>query len=306
MRRIVFAFVISFLMGSLVQARETITLVSYLGPGSTISVFYRNVVDRANQIQDRYTFVMDFKPGAQGLLALRDVDQSPKNKLALISAGYVDLIDKKQIDRDDYIPINSGGNTCWVIMSVRGDINKGLVSLRGERELTLSTVGLGTSTHLTSLMLGERLGFKVRPVLFKTGIDGVILMAADESIHLAVDSPTNYLNFRAKNANIKALGTNCAVRNPKVPDVRTFREQGFEGISVWSFAVAGKGMSPERRKDLGKILDNAMISIGQKEIFEKFDLLIPVLNGLTTEEHFRRSMEIIEHNRKKFAEHISQ
>lgn len=297
-------FVMACLMLPLAHAKETITLVSYLGPASSISLFYRTVVDQANAMQDRYNIVMNFKPGAQGLLALQEMDRSTNNHLALISAGYVDLIEKKQIDRNDYVPINSGGNSCWVIMSPRGELNRGLASLRGEKSLTLSTVGLGTSTHLTALLLGERLGFEVRPVLFKTGVDGVMLMAADESIHLAVDTPTNYLNFRAKNPNIKALGTNCAVRNPKVPDVRTFREQGFEGISVWSFAVASARMDAAKRNELGKILDQAMIAIGQEKIFEKFDLLIPVLNGQTTEAHFKQSMEIIERNRKRFEKQI--
>lgn len=302
----IFTSIMACLLFSIVHAKENITVVSYLGPGSSISLFYKMVVDQANAMQDRYVFVMNYKPGAQGLLALQDIDQSRQTRLALISAGYVDLIEKQQIKRDDYIPINSGGNTCWVIMSPRGSLDKGLSSLRGERILNLSTVGLGTSTHLTSLLLAERLGFTINPVIFKTGIEGVILMASDESIHLAVDTPTNYLNFRSKNPNIKALGTNCAMRNPKVPDVRTFREQGFDGISVWSFAVAHNQMEPARREDLGRVLDQAMAAIGQEKIFEKFDLFMPTLNGQTTEEHFRSSMDVIERNRRRFEKYLVQ
>jgi hypothetical protein len=42
------------------------------------------VIEQANQIQQDYTFVLEFKPGANQLLSVKEMDQDPQNKLSVV------------------------------------------------------------------------------------------------------------------------------------------------------------------------------------------------------------------------------
>lgn len=288
------------------NAKEVITVMSIYGPSAAMAGFWRTVLNQANENQDKFQFILEPKPGAGGLLAIQEMDRSVNNKLAIISAPFVDLFERGRINKNDYVPISSSGDTCWVIMTPRGNIDQGLKSLSGETRLNLGTIGVGSSAHLTALLLAEQLNFEVEPIIFRSSVEGTILMATDESVHLQVDSPLNYQTFRERNPNIKALGTMCPVRNPKVPNVKTFKEQGFESVGVWSFVVANSKMPKSKQKELENILDQALVSIGQEKIFEAFDLFIPTLNGQTTTEHFNQNIGIVELNRNRFRKHLPQ
>jgi len=305
MKRVFLAIMASYLMISGAVAKETITINSYAGHGGNINNLYRLIIDQANTDQDRYFFTLVPKPGAQGLLALQDMDQKPTERLAMISAGFVDLYLSDKIKRDDYVPVNSAGNTCWVVISNKGNTQQGAKSLQGQKEILIGTVAKGSSAHFTALVLGERMGFKTEPVMFKTNTDALMLMSADGSINMVVESPANYLNWQERKIPLHGLGINCPVRNPKLPEMRTLKEQGFDVPSIWAFVVSNRAMPDSKRKDMAFILDQAMRKIGQEQIFQKFDYQVPIFHGQTTEQHYLQSLTQIEQFRKRFAKEVN-
>jgi hypothetical protein len=60
---------------SLVSAKELITLVNGTSPSQPNVATYIRTLDAANKIQDKYEFVIEMKPGANGALALKAMDQ---------------------------------------------------------------------------------------------------------------------------------------------------------------------------------------------------------------------------------------
>lgn len=305
MKKLLLSFITAIFMVSTAQSKEIITISSYTGAAASVMAHLRNIVAEANSLQDQYEFVLVPKPGAQGLIALQQVDQSPENNLALISAGFVDLYSSGQIKQNDYIPVSSQGNTCWVLISNVGDTAKGVSSLRGQKRLTLGTIAIGSSAHFTGLVIGDRLGFEVEPIAFKTTIEALVLMAADGSINLAIDTPQNYLNFKEKNPNIQALGVNCSIRNPKLPHVKTLKEQGYDVPGIWTITVAHQKMSEDKRVRLGKILDQALTRIGKDQLAQN-DYNVPLFQGVTAEQHYKQSISQIESVRQKFGKEIKK
>lgn len=304
MKKILFTILTACLLVPTAQSREIITVNSYTGAASSINNFYRRIFDQANQDQTQYKFILVAKPGAQGLIALNDMDQDPENKMAMISAGFVDLYLNGKIKKEDYVPISSAGNSCWVVITNRVKANQGASGLRGQKEIFVGTIAKGSSAHLTALILGERLGFESKAIIFKSNVEALTLMASDGSINLVVETPANYLNFSGIRPNLQGIGVNCPVRNPKVPQIKTMQEQGFDVPSIWAFVVANQAMPANKRKNLARILDQAMQAIGQDQIFQQFDYQLPSMLGQTTEQHYRQSLEQNETFRKKFASQL--
>lgn len=304
MKNILFTILISCLSISAAQSVEVITVNSYTSAGSSVNNFYRRIFDQANQDQDQYQFVLVPKPGAQGFMAINDMDQTPENKLVIISAGFVDLYLTDKIKKDDYIPINSAGNSCWVVITNRGNTKHGANSLKGQKEIFVGTIAKGSSAHFTALVLGEKLGFQSTAVMFKSNVEALVLMAGDGSINMVVESPANYLNWRDRKTDLQGIGINCPVRNPKLPEMQTMHEQGFDVPSIWAFTVANRAMPEDKRKNITRILDRSMRQLGQDQIFQQFDYQLPISHGQTTEQHYRQSLEQNERLRKKFANEL--
>ena len=287
-------------------AKEIITVVSPNNAAGTLIPYYQRIVASANALQNRYEFILAPKPGAQGLVAIQYMDQSPKNRVTAINNGYVELIQQNQIRPENYVPISSQGDLCWVLISNRGDTAKGVNSLKGQTDLVIGAVSYSSGSYLTALELGSRLGFKVTPVIFKSNFDALVLMVGDGSVNLVIETPQNYLNMKQKNPALQALGINCPTRNPKLPEVRTLKEQGFSVPTLWWNVIANVEMPAERRKDIENILEQAMINIGQKEIFDMIDISVPVFQKISAQQHHNMKVKEVMEFRQKYADQISQ
>lgn len=297
--RYVLACLVLFFSTAL-QAKETITVVTYNSPAATAYSYYLKIIDAANSIQNDYEFVLVSKPGAQGQIALQYMDQSPDNRLAVIYPAFVELSYSGKIKAQQYVAVSAQGKACWVLISPFGSSRSGVAGLYGHDRITLGTVGIGSAAHLTALILGEHFGFKTQPILFKSNFEALVLMAGDESINLVVESPNSYLNLKQQNPRLQALGVTCDQRNPKLPEVRTLKEQGYDVPSIWYYTMANQRMALKKRVALGEILDRAMTQMGKKEIEELVDFAVPVLNHQSTQAAWKKDFDSIYTLKKKF------
>ena len=289
-----------------VSAKEIITVSTYNGSSGSLVPFYMRILDEANLLQDQYKFMLLPKPGAQGLIALQYMNESPEDRLSVISPSIIDLIGSNQINQKDYVPISSQGDACWVLISNFGDSAIGVNSLRGKKELVLGTISRGSSTHLTTLEIGNQLGFSVIPVIFRSNFDALTLMAGDESVNLVIETPQHYLNFKEKNPHLQALGITCGTRNPKLPNIKTLKEQGYLTPPIWDDIVANAKMPIEKQKELGKILDQAMLNIGQQQIFDMIDFSVPVFQKISAADHYKVSLQRNNYFKQKFLNKLDQ
>jgi tripartite-type tricarboxylate transporter receptor subunit TctC len=299
--RVLLLFAISF--GA--NAKETITIVTYNSPAATTYSYYLKIINVANSSQNDYKFVLISKPGAQGLLSIQAMDRLPTTHLAVATGNFVELIDSGKVDENNYVPVSAQGEACWALISPYGSTEGGVASLAGQKRLTVGVIGIGTSIHLTALEIGKRVGFEVQPIMFNSTFEALVLMASDESINLIIETPDHYLSIKEQNPRLQALGINCDKRNPKLPNVQTLREQGYQVPNIWYYIIANQNMPVAKRRVLGKILDNAMRQIGQKEITNQYNMSVPILNNRTTQEAWQKDMNTNKSIKKKFQEQLN-
>jgi tripartite-type tricarboxylate transporter receptor subunit TctC len=259
-------------------ASETITVEFGAGPSQPTAAPFRKMLEVANEMQKKYNFIMEFKPGGNGVIALKTMDLSPENRLATVAPAFVENAKVGLINEADYTPVATQGDACWAVITNIGDTKKGVASLKGQKEITVGGTGFGNAAHITSLMLGEEYGFKVRYVVYKANYDALVNMAGGENINFVLERVANYQIFKAKNPKLQILGINCNRRNESMPEVRTLKEQGFSTPTIFMSTVANVKMPEAKRNEITAILEEAQAKVGQKYLLDTADLNPPQFN----------------------------
>ena len=109
-----------------------------------------------------------------------------------------------------------------------------------EGKINYGSSGLGTSSHLSVVMLERAIGTKLTHVPFKSTGD-VVNMLLGGNIHLAIDSMTTVWPH-AQQGTVRALGVSTPKRSSSAPEVPSIGEtvKGYEA-TAWQglFAPAG-------------------------------------------------------------------
>jgi tripartite-type tricarboxylate transporter receptor subunit TctC len=290
---------------SVVQAQEIIRIQTpYTASHSGTPAMLR-IIETANNMQKDYTFVLEFRPGGNQVIAVKQMDQDPQRNLAIIAASFVENTEQKILSAADYVPVWSLGDACWMVMSTVAR-SSSIFGLRDSKELTVGTVGFGNATHLTALQIGKKYNLKVRLVPFKSNYDAVVNMIGDNGVTFGIDTPASFENLRSRNPRLKNLAVSCPKRLLDYPDVPTLREQGIVAPSVINIVVANQIMSADRRQQLGKILEQATNMIGEPEIVKSSGFVPPQFDQITAQQHFTKSMELISKLRRQFEKEIMQ
>ena len=124
-------------------------------------------------------------------------------------------------------------------------------------ETIIFGVNIGAINHMAALMLQETTpGAKFRFVQVGGGAENFKQLAGGHT-QASVLSGAEYISF--KDSGVRALGWSGAQRHPKLPDLPTLTEQGFDVqfcIANWWFAP--KGTPKEAIDGLAAILEKAM------------------------------------------------
>lgn len=273
MKKLLLALILS--LSSLAYAGETITVQFSASASQPNSAPYLKMLEVANKLQNKYDFVLEFKPGANGVLAIKNMDLSPTNRLATVAPAYVENSKQGLINENDYVPVATQGDACWAVITNVGDTKLGLASLKGQKEITVGGTGFGNAAHITALMIGEQYGFKVRYIVYKANYDALVNMASGEPINFVLERVANYKIFKEKNPKLQVLAMNCASRNPAMPDVKTTREQGFNTPTIFMSTIANKKMPEEKRHEIATILAQAQEQIGRQYLLDSADMNPP-------------------------------
>jgi len=287
------------------QARDVITVYTPYSAGHGGNVAFQRVLEKANLSQSAYTFVMENRPGAQGVIALRAMSEDHNNKLAIIHAAFIDNIDAGQVKESDYRPVHGIGDACWAVVSLHGK-NNSIQSLRGSGELTVGTVGNGNVTHLTALAIADRLQLKTRLVIFKSNYDAVVNLAGNHGVTFGIERVAVVEQFQQINPNIRMLAMSCPTRLSTAPSLPTLAEQGIKTPSVFNIVVSDQRMSVEKSRNLGAILDQATRDVGLIEIQRVSDMRSPVFDNIAVEKFYRDRLAQIRSLRAKYQQEIQQ
>jgi tripartite-type tricarboxylate transporter receptor subunit TctC len=257
------------------QAPENITVMFSAAASQPNSAPYLRMVEVANQIQDKYRFLFEFKPGANGVIAIRNMDLSPENRLATVAPAFVENAKSGAINKNDYVAVASQGEACWAIITNVGDTARGIESLRGQKEILVGGTGFGNAAHITALTIGEKYGFKVRYAVYKANYDALVNMASGEPVNFVLERVANYQIFKTKNPKLQILGINCNKRSDLMPEVKTVKEQGFNTPTIFMATVANVKMPEAKRKEIAEILEAAQEKVGAKYLSDTADMSPP-------------------------------
>ena len=281
------------------QSAETISILSpYSASHSGITAMFK-ILNEANRQQSRYNFILEFRPGGEQIIAVKQMDEQPQNRLAIVAPKYVEHLKSGKLTQNNYGPVWALGDACWAVITNVGDELKGVSSLREQQEIVVGGVGLGNAAHLTALQLGEKYGFRVRYIPFKSNFDALVLMAADNSVNMVLERVSNYEQMKTKNPKLKMLAISCPQRHPSAPQVRTLLEQGIVAPYVFNIVIANRNMSNSRQEEIGKILTHATATVGLNEIQNSSDMRPPQFDKLSTVVYYNKSIELVDQLLKK-------
>lgn len=275
-------------------AREKITIFFPYSPSASSTPAMLRVVDEANKLQSDYNFILEFKPGGNQTLALKAMDQDPKDSLALIAPAYVENFRSKAIDQNNYTPVWAMGDACWAVFTNVGDTAKGIKSLAGVKEMMIGGVGYGNAAHLTGIMLGEKFNFRTRYIVFKSNTDALVNMVGNNGINMAIDKIEGYASFKPKNDKLQVLAVSCPARMSAMPEVKTLKEQGINAPMVFNIVLANKSMDDYKRTKLRAILTLAAERMGAESFMKLSGMSPPQFRGISQEEFYSNSLKVFD------------
>jgi len=294
-----------FLISSWVYANpETIRIQTPYNASHSGTFAVLKIIEAANRVQRDYTFLLEFKPGGNQVIAVRQMNQDPQTSLAIIAASYVENVEAGLIRPTDHVPVWSLGDACWTVMSTVS-FNNTIAGLRSAQEIIVGTVGVGNASHLTALLIGEQYGIPVKLVSFKSNFDAVVNMVGNNGVNFAIDTPEAYENFRGKNPQLRMLAVSCGSRLASHPGVRTLIEQGIPAPAILNIVIARTEMSEAKRQRLAQILEQATAQIGRDEIERMSGFIPPQFYKVTAREHFVKSIDLIRQLRTRFQKEIA-
>jgi tripartite-type tricarboxylate transporter receptor subunit TctC len=197
-------------------------------------------------------FIVDNRPGANGIIATEATARSPKDGYTLMMGSIAThainpaVYGKVPFDPlKDFAPITQIGYTPLIIVahpSVKASNVKELIALAKAKpgHLRYGTSGNGSAAHVAAALFEISSGADLTHIPYKG-----IAMATTELLGGQIDLTVgNILNSIAhiKSGKLKAIGITGAKRTPALPDVPTVAEAlpGYEVILWWGvFAPAG-------------------------------------------------------------------
>lgn len=231
------------------------------------------LIAEANSLQSQYKFILEAKPGANGLIAINHMNQMPTSRVAVIAPAFVDLAMQNKVNENDYDYLVGLGDMCFVLWNKYGNQTQGLRSLQNTNEIVLGNVGWGNSGHLVALEIASKYNLKVRNIVFKSNKEGLLNLAQDGGVTQVQESVDSWNSIKDR-AVVKAnpLAITCEQRLKQLPTVRTLKEQGIQADGPWIILVANKEMPAQQRKFIGNILNLSLKNIGAERALELANL----------------------------------
>lgn len=223
--------------------------------------------------------VMDYKPGAGGMIAATELTRAAPDGYTLLLANtgpfaIAPYLQKKmpydplrqftyigQISQGSYIAVTRPDHPAkdlraWVEWA-----------RKNAAEANFASGGAGTSTHLNGELMNQTTGMNVTHVPYKGSAPAIQELIGGQT-QLLIDAGTVLLP-QIKGGKLKALAVTGPRRDPQLPDVPTVRELGLGAMEAVGFQglVGPAGMPREVTQRLAEELARVL---AQPDIQAKF------------------------------------
>lgn len=225
MKKILLVVLSAFALSA--HARETVTIAYGWSPGDVAANFSRTIAQEANKLQDKYTFVLEVKPGAGAAIATNYALNTPNTILATSSAFWI---------RPNFFPNESYDVSlfheliphCDAPLEVVSKKYKSWSEVPTDKPMTIAVSGLGITTHLVATEVAKKYP-NIKVVPFKSTTDSITSTlggVTDFSVNFMGDGD-QYVNAQAEKNKLYALGITGEKADGKIP---TLISMGFPKI----------------------------------------------------------------------------
>jgi tripartite-type tricarboxylate transporter receptor subunit TctC len=238
-------------------AKENITLFYAWGPGDSVANYHRTIAAEANKIQDKYNFIVDYKPGAGGAIASNHVLNTPSSILSHSTAFFVRpvVFPNESYDlskfKEQYVH-------CLAPMAVTSTKYKNVKEVPANASVGIS--GLGVTTHLAALELKKKFP-DLNIIPFKSTTDSMLSMVAGQTdLHIGFISEAEQWSKENTSSDKKVyvLGiTGTKVINGYQPLIKLGFDPSFADMNVGHHMVIPKSVDEEKRKEINEIFAKA-------------------------------------------------
>lgn len=259
----------------------TVKVVVAFTAGGTTDIIARAVTQKLGE-KFGQSFVIDNKPGAGGNIGTESVVRAAPDGHTLIinSVGpmavnqwlYKTLPYDPLKDLVPVVQIADVPNVLVVNPAVPAQTFEEFVALlkNSQGKLSYGSTGVGTSSHLSSHMLAQRLGAEATHVPYR-GAQALNDLLAGRLQFMFATIPSVIQHIKA--GKLRALAVSSAKPSRSLPGVPTVQDKGFAGFEAgsWFGFFAPKGTSPAVIATLNKAVNEALPGLETKLVSEGAD-----------------------------------
>ena len=247
---------------------QPIKVVVPFPPAGGTDVLTRLVANEVTLKDNRWTFIVDNKPGAGGNIGMDAVAKAKKDGYTFGTGQTANLAinptlyTKMPFDAlKDFEPVVLLASQPLVLV-VRADSPiKNLADLKAQgqaKQLAMASAGTGTVGHVGGEMFAKRAGIKVMHVPYKgAGPATTDLLGGQTDIYFA--TPSSVISM-VKAGKLRAVAVTSLKRIDVLPSVPTVAESGYPGFVAedWKAVVAPAGTPPEAINKMNQVMNAAL------------------------------------------------
>jgi len=231
---------------------QPIKVIVPFPPAGGTDVLTRLIANEVT-LKEKWTFVVDNRPGAGGTIGLNAVAKAKKDGYTLGTGQTANLAinptlyTKMPFDAgQDFAPVVLLASQPTVLVVRPDSPIKTLADVKSQsRQLTMASAGTGTVGHVAGEMFAKRAGIEVMHVPYKgAGPATTDLLGGLTDMYFA--TPPSVISL-IKNGKLRAVAVTSSKRVEVLPDVPTVAEAGYPGFEAedWKAVVAPAGTPPE-------------------------------------------------------------
>ncbi len=248
---------------------RTVKLIVPYPAGGNVDGAARIIAERLNQTLGQ-SFIVENRPGAGGLVGGEAVAKAEPDGYTLFVGANGPILFAPELAarrayewRRDFVPISTISLTPVILQvhpSVPAKTFPEFLDLARKKpgELQMASPGIGTTNHLLSELMQEKLGVKWTTVQYRGNAPATNDLIGGH-IQFNLDQVSVALPF-IQGGQTRALAVTGPKRAPGLPNVPTFAELGYPQIDGQTFTglMAPARTSPEIVAKLHKALTDAL------------------------------------------------
>jgi len=242
-------------------------------------------------------FVVENRPGAGSIIACEAVAKAPADGHTLLFTIWTAIVQNQVLykklpyDPNRDFTFISSFDPGHLPLAVHADVPakdfRGFVEFARKNRVTFGTYSAGSYPHMVAAQLNKLYGTQIEAIHFK-GEAPMWVEVSTGRIHAAIGSQLGMSPHVQKGA-IRPIAVPTAKRAPKLPDVPTFMEQGYNEpvfkIAGWIVLLGPAGLPRDIVQRTSKVVIAAADTPRVREIHANFGI---VENPSTPEEFERR------------------